>query len=325
MPRKATNSYSCNITNNHSEKYSSDSSNPIDDRTVRDTTVEVEENHRLVWEEDCSSSNVDSLSDLGFVPSDFDPTPLDKLLSSSTSDQEEEEVEQLYEFRALLDSLEGIDDFTFPPTSNEQDSSNFNTYGSLDTSVDGEELSIHSTSDFASVHSDIFESSWYQYLEDLEALQNAFSFLTTRDKGQICTSSVVGKEEETSSNTNRPSKLTMSDETEIINRDVTCNNVDITTDSGGCNAVNEEETAEKSSLITEAQHFIRAFQNEKKTQRSFLGHKETIFSVKFSSCQRFVATASQEATIKLWNVKSNRCVATLTGHHREYECLRVAW
>ncbi len=206
-----------------------------------------------------NSGNITNNHSQKNVPSDFDPTPLDKLLFSSTSDQEEEEVEQFYAFRALLDSLEGIDD------------------------------------------------------------------ITTRDTGQTCTASVVGKEEETSSNTNRPSKLTMSHETEIINRDVTCNNADITTHSGGCNSLNEDETAEKSSMTTEAQHFIRAFQNEKKTQRSFLGHKETIFSVKFSSCQRFVASASQEATIKLWDVKSNRCVATLTGHHREYECLRVAW
>ncbi len=101
MPTPKANSG--NITNNHSQKNSSDSSSPIDDRTVKDTAFEVEENHRLVWEEDCSSSNVGSLSDLGFVPSDFDPTPLDKLLSSSTSDQEEEEVEQFYAFRACLD------------------------------------------------------------------------------------------------------------------------------------------------------------------------------------------------------------------------------
>lgn len=324
MPTKA-NSGNFNFTNNHNHRSSSDSYGPIDDRTVKNSTSEVEESHRLLWEEDSSNSNVDSLSDLGFVPSDFDPTPLDKLLSSSPSNQEEEaEVEQLYAFKELLDSLEGNDDVTFPPTSNEQDSSNFNSYGSLDTSVVGEDLSINCTSDFASVDSDIFESSWHQHLEDLATLQDAFSLLTTRDTGQAGTATVVGKEE-TANNTNLPSNLTMRDETEIVNRDAICNEADITKAFVGSDASNEEENIEKSSVTPEAQNFIRAFQNQKKTQRSFLGHKEAIFSVKFSPCQRFLATASQEAAVKLWNVKSNQCVATLTGHHRDYECLRVAW
>ncbi len=101
MPTPKANSG--NITNNHSQKNSSDSSSPIDDRTVKDTAFEVEENHRLVWEEDCSSSNVGSLS--------------------------------------------------------------------------GDELSIHSTSDFASVHSDIFESSWHQHLEVWKRCKTHFHYL----------------------------------------------------------------------------------------------------------------------------------------------------
>ena len=47
--------------------------------------------------------------------------------------------------------------------------------------------------------------------------------------------------------------------------------------------------------------------------------------VSYRDCGKFVATASQESAIKVWDVKSNRCVATLLGHNTDYECLRVAW
>lgn len=55
------------------------------------------------------------------------------------------------------------------------------------------------------------------------------------------------------------------------------------------------------------------------------GHKETIFGVSFSECGTFCATASQDATIKVWDVRSNALLASLEGHSKDFECLRVAW
>ena len=60
-------------------------------------------------------------------------------------------------------------------------------------------------------------------------------------------------------------------------------------------------------------------------ERSCFGHKETIFGVAFSDCGKYCATASQDSTIRIWNVDTNRLLATLTDHSKDYECLRVAW
>eukprot|EP00980_Cylindrotheca_fusiformis_P029836 scaffold23916_cov117-Cylindrotheca_fusiformis.AAC.1 len=65
--------------------------------------------------------------------------------------------------------------------------------------------------------------------------------------------------------------------------------------------------------------------NGKKTEQSCLGHRETIFGVTFSECGQYCATASQDSTIKIWNVKNHRLLASLNDHSNEYECLRVAW
>lgn len=344
MPLKADTSGTISNSNSSQNK-SSDSSDPIEDRTVNNTTSLSEEDYRLppvVWEEDNSNSNVDSFSDLGFVPSDFDPTPLDTLRSSSSFEQEEE-ANQLFAFRELLDSLESNDD----DTNNVEDLSNSgwkdlvsNPYGSLDSSVICQDQSIYSTSDIASIHSDIFESNWQQDLEELTTLQDTFSLLSTRESSSLFVFEGEEKEKDSSIITNQLSKLSMKDDTVNTNNEIIQNeanatpatttnaaNISSSSSRSSPNTLNtvEETSNNKSPATTVAQYFIRAFQNEKRTQRSFLGHKETIFSVKFSPCKRFVATASQEATVKLWDVKSNKCVATLRGHHHEYECLRVAW
>jgi ribosomal protein L12E/L44/L45/RPP1/RPP2 len=60
-------------------------------------------------------------------------------------------------------------------------------------------------------------------------------------------------------------------------------------------------------------------------QRACIGHKETIFGLSFSDCGNFLATASQDSTVRIWDAKTNALLSTLEGHNIEYECLRVAW
>lgn len=62
-----------------------------------------------------------------------------------------------------------------------------------------------------------------------------------------------------------------------------------------------------------------------KNERSCLGHRETVFGLSFSECGRYVATAGQDSTIRVWDVAKNVLSETLMGHDRDYECLRVAW
>jgi len=62
-----------------------------------------------------------------------------------------------------------------------------------------------------------------------------------------------------------------------------------------------------------------------KNERSCLGHKETTYGANFSECGKYLATASQDSTVRIWDVARNAPLTTLTEHSTEYECLRVAW
>jgi WD40 repeat protein len=63
----------------------------------------------------------------------------------------------------------------------------------------------------------------------------------------------------------------------------------------------------------------------KDTLKACIGHKETIFGVSFSQDGKFVATASQDATINIWETATQKLLASLKGHNTAYECLRVCW
>lgn len=67
--------------------------------------------------------------------------------------------------------------------------------------------------------------------------------------------------------------------------------------------------------------------NKPKNERLCLGgHRETIFGISFSPDGIYLATASQDSTIAIWSVKSQKLVTTLKeGMNVKYECLRVAW
>jgi len=70
---------------------------------------------------------------------------------------------------------------------------------------------------------------------------------------------------------------------------------------------------------------IRSFQEKGKNERMCLGHKETVFGLSFSPCSKYLATASQDSTICVWDVAQNSLISTLKGHGTDSECLRVAW
>jgi WD40 repeat protein len=74
--------------------------------------------------------------------------------------------------------------------------------------------------------------------------------------------------------------------------------------------------------LVAAQSILEAFSAD---ERSCLGHKETIYGVTFSDSGKFCATASQDATINVWDVEKNALLTTLKEHSKDYECLRVAW
>lgn len=56
------------------------------------------------------------------------------------------------------------------------------------------------------------------------------------------------------------------------------------------------------------------------------GHRETIFSLSFSPDGRYMATASQDSSVCVWSVATNKLASQLTeGMDKDFECLRVAW
>ena len=81
--------------------------------------------------------------------------------------------------------------------------------------------------------------------------------------------------------------------------------------------------SQRQEALSLATPLVNAFYNEG-TERQCFGHKDKIFGVAFSPCGQFFATASEDSTVKIWNVKQNSLVSTISGSS-DHECLRVAW
>ena len=99
---------------------------------------------------------------------------------------------------------------------------------------------------------------------------------------------------------------------------------DMATDTAIATAVPKDETngATNASLP-----LIEAFGStgRPKNERQMMGHKDKIFCMAFSPCGSYLASASEDSTVKIWDVKTHRCLHTLTGHSKKHEVLRVAW
>lgn len=61
------------------------------------------------------------------------------------------------------------------------------------------------------------------------------------------------------------------------------------------------------------------------SERLCIGHKERIMGLDISACGRYLATASQDSTVRIWLMEANQQLAVLTDHSKKHECLRVAW
>ena len=74
--------------------------------------------------------------------------------------------------------------------------------------------------------------------------------------------------------------------------------------------------------LKQAEPLVNAFYGD--NERQCFGHKNTIFGLSMSACGRYCATASQDSTICVWDVKKNALLSTLNGSI-DHESLRVAW
>ena len=61
--------------------------------------------------------------------------------------------------------------------------------------------------------------------------------------------------------------------------------------------------SQRQEALSLATPLVNAFYNEG-TERQCFGHKDKIFGVAFSPCGQFFATASEDSTVKIWNLNS---------------------
>ena len=49
-------------------------------------------------------------------------------------------------------------------------------------------------------------------------------------------------------------------------------------------------------------------------------HPSEVYSVSFSSNGKYIASGSLDSTVKIWDVQTSKCIATLKGHIEEITC-----
>jgi WD40 repeat protein len=91
-------------------------------------------------------------------------------------------------------------------------------------------------------------------------------------------------------------------------------------------STSSSEYEESSTPVSpRAQQWIDAAATTPKIEQVCWGHKERILGVSFSDCGQFLATASQDSTVQIWNVATHTRLSILKDHDAQFECLRVAW
>lgn len=83
----------------------------------------------------------------------------------------------------------------------------------------------------------------------------------------------------------------------------------------------QQQHLERPAALEAAKPLARIFDDNAK-EHMCLGHRERMLGVHTSDCGRYIASASQDSTARIW--KDNTLIGTLP-HANEYECLRVAW
>lgn len=61
------------------------------------------------------------------------------------------------------------------------------------------------------------------------------------------------------------------------------------------------------------------------SERSCFGHRGRILGLDISDCGQYLATASEDSTVRIWKIETNQLLKTLSHHSSQYECLRVSW
>ncbi len=59
---------------------------------------------------------------------------------------------------------------------------------------------------------------------------------------------------------------------------------------------------------------VRVFELGSYSCKVLDGHKDTVLSIDVSPCGRYLATAGKDQTMRIWHLKSGKCIAVATGH-----------
>lgn len=79
------------------------------------------------------------------------------------------------------------------------------------------------------------------------------------------------------------------------------------------NAYDAEDSPRRVAVATNSAQ-VRLFELGTYSCKVLDGHTETVLSIDVSPCGRYLATAGKDQTMRLWHLKSGKCIAVATGH-----------